>query len=87
MFIKALPISIAFKYESLQTWLTVARSIVQRLVRFYSKDFSQISVDHPEHAHMVSVMNMSFLPRSEAETAFAGYYVTSEPCTPEKPYV
>ena len=77
--------SIAFKYESLQTWLSSARSIVQRLVRFYSKDFSQISVDHPEHAHMVSVLNMSFLPKSEAESAFADYYVTSEPCTPEKP--
>ena len=85
IFILALPLSINFKYESLLSWLSTARTVITRAVRFYAKDFSKISVDHPEHAHMVSTLKMAFLPQSELEVAFADYFVTTEPCTVEKP--
>ena len=83
--ILALPLAINFNYESLLSWLSSARIVIKRAVRFYSKDFSKISIDHPEHAHMVSSLNMAFLPLSELEVAFADYYVTTDTCTVEQP--
>ena len=81
----AFSVSIEFKPNTLCTWLASARSVVAHAVAYYSQDFSGISVDHPSHAAMVSAVNMAFLPQSEVEIAFAGYYVTDDTCTVEKP--
>ena len=86
-YLLAFSTSIAFKNESLSSWLSSTRSVIKDLILYYAQDFSKLSVDHPAHSDLVSSLDMAFLPKSESEVAFSGYYVTAEPCTTEKPYV
>ena len=81
----AFPTPIDFKPDALGRWLPAARSLVKRAVRYYSQDFSEISVDHPSHDALVAQVDMAYLPCSELEIAFADYYVTTDSCTEEKP--
>ena len=79
------PVAIDFKHDSLATWLLDTRVIVTKLLRRYSVNFTDISIENSEHDYLASTFDFAFLPRSELETAFADLYVTSEPCSLEKP--
>ena len=53
----------------------------------FSMSFTGYSAGHPDFVSIVSVVNPSFLPLVELETAFAGKFTFEEPATLELPYV
>ena len=74
-----------FKDDSFSTWFVSTKDIVNESLAIFSRDFSGFSVAHAEFSAITSLVNYQFLPITELEVAYSGYFTFVEPATLQQP--